>query len=104
MSAQFNLIHDKKPITGRWTTLELGLMALIKHNFQNFKEFYVISDLKKYKPSMDASIYAEKIGKLPEVCEIYLKGEYICSVNIMDRPEQALVKINDGLIDKIKKN
>lgn len=105
MSAHFNknvcVISDTKPVTNRWTTLERGLYLLIQHNFQNYNEFKVISNIKMYKPSADPFVFAQKTGKIPEICEVYMNGHYLCDVSIFDRPEQALTKIQDGIIEKI---
>jgi len=101
--SDFNLIHDKKPVTGTWTILELGVRKVIASNFKDFNDFYVISNIKKYKPSMDESIYNQKIGKEPELCEVYWKGNFVTDISIFDSPKQALIKINDGMIEFITK-
>jgi hypothetical protein len=98
-----NVIQDTKPVTDRWTVLERGLNMMIASNFKDYKDWRVLSNIKKYKPSMDKFIFAQKTGKIPEICEIYWKGEFVCEVNILETPAQALTKINDGLIDLIKK-
>ena len=101
MSVRFRkgIGQSMKAETDTWTVLEKGLMLLIRQNFKDFRDFYVISDLKRYKPSMDASIFAEKTGQIPEVAEIYWKGEFVCSVSMAHNPDMALQKINDGLIE-----
>ena len=101
--SNFGIIRDKKPVTGTWTILERGLNKLIASNFLDYKDFYVISNLKKYKPSMDESIFNQKIGKTAEIAEVYWKGEFVCEVSIFDSPDKALLKINDGMIEHITK-
>lgn len=103
MNRSISVINDKKPVTHKWTVLEQGLNKLIYNNFQNYKDFFVISNIKKYKPSMDKYIFAQKIGKTAEIAEVYLKGEYLCDVSIFDTPSQALTKIQDGVINLLSK-
>ena len=104
MSAHSNygIIHDSKPEVDRWTTLERGIYTLLQREFQNYNEFSVMSNLKKYKPSEDAFIFGQKIGKIPELCEVYLRGDYVCEVSIFDSPSQALTKIQDGMIEMVQ--
>jgi len=103
VQSNFSIIRDKKPATEKWTVLELGVRKLIASNFKDFNDFYVISNIKKYKPSMDESIFNQKIGKTAEIVEVYWKGNYICDISVFDTPEKALTNINDRMIDFIKK-
>lgn len=98
-----SLVHDMKPET-RDTTLEIGLRKLLSDNFSNEKEWFVYSNLRKFKPSMSVDIYGQKIGKLPEICEVYWKGEMIAEISIFDTPDKALVKIQDGMIELMTRN
>lgn len=105
MSVHFRkgVMHDMKPVIDRWTTLEKGLMMLFQRNFKDYADFRAVSNLKMYKPSMDPSIFAQKIGKTPEICEVYWKNEYVCDVSIFDSPADAVTKINDGMIELISR-
>lgn len=98
------VLKSMKPQIDKWTTLELGLAALFKQNFKDYRDFMAISNLKMYKPSEDAFIFAQKVGNLPEICEVYWKGEYLCDVSLVDSPSIALQRINDSLIDFVKLN
>lgn len=98
--SSFGIIHDKKPMDpGRKSVLEEGLKALIQHNFNHPEKWFVYSNLKKYKPSMSVDIYGQKIGKLPEICEVYCNGEFVCEVNTLNSPKEALLMIQKGLAD-----
>lgn len=99
--SSFTVIQDKKPLTDHFTILEKGIYTLISREFQNYTDFRVISNLKKYKPGEDPFIFGQKIGKIPELCEVYMKGEYICEISIFDTPAQALTKIHDGMIEMV---
>lgn len=104
MSVPFRkgVLNDMKPVVHKLTTLELGLGTLIKQNFQNWMEFNVISNIKMYKPNADEFIYGQKLGNIPEICEVYLNGEYLCDVTINDTPSEALTKIQDGIIEVLR--
>lgn len=101
--SRLGILQDMKPVTGMPTVLERGLLLMIGQNFKDAKNWQVVSDLRRYKPSMDPFVYGQKIGRIPEVCEIYWNGEFVCTVSLLDRPATALIKLNDGMIDLIKK-
>ncbi len=103
MSGQFKtgIMHSMKPAQGKLTTLKTVLGTLFRRNFQNWFDFTAVSNIRMYRPNADEFIYDQKIGKIPEICEVYMRGEYICDVTMNDTPAQALTKINDGLIEKI---
>lgn len=48
---------------------------------------------------MSVDIYGQKIGALPEICEIYCNGEYVCDVALNDTPATALLRIKKGLAE-----
>ena len=108
MSDRSNLIITKsskektKP-----TDMEIGLNYLISKNFfttdeVNAKKWFVYSNLRKFKPSMDESIWKQLNGQLPEICEIYWNGEYICEVSYTDDPWIAIDKIKYGFTKMVR--
>lgn len=103
MSVRFRpgIMQSMKAHTDTWTVLERGIMLVIQQNYKDWQDFQVISHLKKYKPSMDASVFAEKTGQLPEIAEVYWRGEFLTEISVKDRPEAAATKINDALIELI---
>lgn len=106
MSGHFNIIKsDKEKI--KPTDMEIGLSYLISKNFftkdeVNAKKWFVYSNLRKYKPSMSENIFKQLHGDLPEICEIYWNGEYICEVLYTDNPWIAIDKIRAGFTKMIR--
>lgn len=95
-----SIVSDMKPMDpDRKSVLEEGLKLLIARNFNHPDKWFVYSNLKKYKPSMSVDIYGQKIGALPEICEVYCNGEYVCDVSMTDTPAIALLRIKKGLAE-----
>lgn len=97
---KITIVSDMKPMDpDRKSYLEEGLKLLISQHFNHPEKWFVLSELKKYKPSMSVDIYGQKIGKLPEVCEVYCGGEWVCDVSALDAPPIALLRIKKGLAE-----
>lgn len=83
----------------RKSVLEEGIKTLLSQHFSHPEKWFVLSELKKYKPSMSVDIYGQKIGRLAEVCEVYCGGEWVCDVSMTDTPSVALLRIKKGLAE-----
>lgn len=95
-----NIVSDKKPMDpDKKSALEEGLKMLISQHFSHPEKWFVLSELKKYKPSMSVDIYGQKIGRLAERCEVYCGGEWVCDVEMTDTPAVALLRIKKGLAE-----
>ena len=98
--SNFKIISDMKPMDpSRKSALEEGLKLLIKSNFSHPEKWFVYSNLKKYKPSESIDIWGQKLGELPEICEVYCNSEWVCDVAMSDTPAVALLRIKKGLAD-----
>ena len=80
----------------------LGVNKLIKSNFKDSHLFMVVPNLKKYRVSEDPYIFGQKMGKIPEVAEIYVSSNYLCDVSENMKPDEVLGLIQYKLIEKLK--
>jgi len=59
---------------------ERNVRWILSHAFTN-SEFFTLSEVAKYKPSEDITVWKQNRGVIPEHVEIYQKGEYLCEVD-----------------------
>lgn len=71
------------------------------NNFKDWKKFQVFAEKTKYNPDTVAWSWAQWRGKLPEICEVYFNGEYLCDINENMAREQAIALINYRLLEVI---
>lgn len=93
---------SKKPIQYRETDFERAVRHALERTFPQSKDFAVISNLKKYRPMEDESIYNQLIGKSHEIVEVYFKNQYLTDVVADEHPEAFLARIQMLLIQKLK--
>lgn len=69
--------------------------------------FFTLSEVAKYKPSEDESVWDQAKGNKLEVVEVYNKGEWICDVTSGMTRDEMVEKVWKSLefkkLDKLKK-
>lgn len=80
------------------TIFQKSLELEIMNNFKEWKKFSVYAEKTKYNPDTVEWSWKQWRGKLPEVCEIYFSGEYLCDIHENMRRDQAIALINFNLI------
>lgn len=63
-----------------YSEFETVVKELIKRNFKDHENFFVMEERNKYKAIEDYGIYLQEIGKSPLVCEVYYKGNFLCDI------------------------
>lgn len=80
---------------------EKGVRLLILNNFGYGNHFKIVREAKIYRPSRSKYIQNQLSGKLPEVCEIWFDGKYLCDVSEDMKPDYAIAMINVALINRL---
>lgn len=88
-----NTTRQKLKIAKAKHYFESALEFLIEHNFEDSEHFHVQAEVRKYSPDVFIEAKAQKEGKLPNMAEIYYKGEYVCEVNETMNPKQVIDRI-----------
>ena len=85
------------------TEFEEKVYHLIASTFQNYRDWYVIEERRKYNPKASEYVYEQNRGNKPHVVEVYCNGEFVCDVKSDTSPEQAKSIINSAFQDLIMK-
>jgi len=76
---------------------------LLNRAFSN-PQFFTISEVAKYRPSEDESIWRQNRGLIPEVDDVYYKGEWLCDIHSKMSRDNIIDKVNKFLILKKEKD
>jgi len=86
----FAVMRDRREkIEGHF---ERSVKWLLSRAFTN-ANFFTISECAKYKPSESLDTWRQNSGQIPEVVEVYLRGEYICDLHSKMTRDQMINKV-----------
>lgn len=91
--------HTKQRLSR--TEFEEKVYHLIASTFQNYRQWYVIEERRKYNPAESEYIYEQNRGDKPHVVEVYFEGEFVCDVRSNQSPEEAKKLITKSFHDLI---
>lgn len=95
-----HITHDRREkIEGKF---ERDVKWLLEHSFYN-SGFFTISEVAKYKPAEDLSVWNQARGREKEIVEVYHKGEYLCDVDSSMNRDQVIRKVSFYLRAYLKK-
>jgi hypothetical protein len=80
------------------TDFEKALDALFLQMFPQYHRFFNIVTMRRSYSDDAPLIWAMNQGKIPEICEIYFLGDYMCEVNNSMYPAQIELLITNCLI------
>lgn len=75
---------------------ERHVKNLLEHAFTG-SGFFAYSETAKYKPSEDEAVWRQNRGDIPEVVEIYHKGEWLCDVHSKMTRDEMVNKVDKVL-------
>jgi len=82
---------------------ERSVKWLLNHAFTN-SDFFTLSEIAKFKPSEDESIWEQAKGNKDEVVEVYNKGVWLCDVHSGMTRDQIINRVWKSLeFNKAKK-
>src|SRR3990172_6383517 len=55
--------------------------------------FFACSEVGKFRPGEDETIWQQKMGERAEVVEVYYKGEWICDVTSNMKNEEIIRRV-----------
>jgi len=86
----------------RLTEFQKQVINMIDKNFKESYRFTIKAEKTMYDPDWVEDSWKQWKGIMPEVCEVYFGGEFLCDVNQKMQPTEALALINLTLINKFR--